>query len=264
MALSLTDLVFVLSGGVTNDSPKKSLGGYPSPVFIKNNSQNLFSNLEPREASDGKIDYRCFYLFNDNLTDDFHNIRVWLEKTTDTSLVQLGLLAQNESQLLSFSEPDPTASGTFVLKIDNQLTSDISFDTDQSILTTNIQNAIIALPNMDDVIVTNTATNQYTVSFTGNRAISLILIQDNTITPSISIVPSRIQAGSPINTIAELVNDELTAPSGIAFSLGIKPGILIGTLRPGEGFPVWIQRNTPAGAPQANGDNFSIHCKVSS
>lgn len=268
MALSQSDLVFVLSGGITNDLPEKSIGGYPSPVPISDELDNLFATFEPREVSDGKVDYRCFYVFNDNPTDSFHNMRVWVQKIDEFTgtLVEIGLGAQNETQRLTFS-PATGASGTFRLKLDNQTTGLISYSASGSTLASNIEAALIALDNFQHTTVDNTNLNEYTIYFSGssgNRAMPLITVESNTITPTSTILPSRLQGGAPINTIAQLVNDELTAPTNIDFVLGRKPGVLVGTLRPGEGFPVWIKRTLESGAAQADGDGFTLHCKVTS
>lgn len=268
MALSQSDLVFVLSGGISNDKPEKSLGGYPSPVPITNKLENLFATLTSREVSDGKIDYRCFYAFNDNLTNNFYNTQMWIEKIDPNhgTLIKLGLAVQNEIQQITFS-PNPGTSGSFIIKLDDNFTSPILTSNNPTTLANNLQVALRLLPNLGETTVVSIDSNHYKVYFAGdnaNRSVSLMTYIDNTISPSAVIQVDRIQSGSPINTIASLINNEITTPTGVNFFLVDKPGILIGTIKPSEGMPIWIQRITNPGTNPIANDGFSLHIKISS
>lgn len=60
--------------------------------------------------------------------------------------------------------------------------------------------------------------------------------------------------GSPINTIADFVESKTTAPD---VTFGTTP-INLGTIFAFEGFPVWIQRTTPANIPTVANDSFDV------
>jgi hypothetical protein len=45
MAIKESDISFVLSGGINNDDPHSSLGGFPSPTPIPNTINNLFTDI---------------------------------------------------------------------------------------------------------------------------------------------------------------------------------------------------------------------------
>src|SRR5437660_1271614 len=91
MSISPNDISFVYSGGVNNNNSELSLGGFPSVFPIPGSIDNLFPDISGREVVAGKTDYRCFYIFNDNITDSFFNTSIWTQSQT-ASKIEIGLL----------------------------------------------------------------------------------------------------------------------------------------------------------------------------
>lgn len=59
---------------------------------------------------------------------------------------------------------------------------------------------------------------------------------------------------------ATTIPDEITAPSGVAFSAPetAGAGLVVGDVAPGEYFAVWVRRTIDAGAPPAANSPFTI------
>jgi hypothetical protein len=242
MSISPNDLSLVLSGGESNKKPEKSLGGYPSAILIETDINNLFSDVEQGTT---ESDYRCIYVFNDNTTNRaFYNLEIYLETRTEQSAeILVGLPLVNEQQVITF-DPIPT-SGTFSLKLGDIETSSISWAPSSIFMAVSIQAALNALPFLGEVTVLDNSLSQYVVSFageSGNRAWPPLELTDSTLTPFTSLLTSRTIKGSPINSIAPLLNTSTDEPPAIEFVLAEKPGILLQVLRAGEGFPLWFQR----------------------
>jgi hypothetical protein len=54
------------------------------------------------------------------------------------------------------------------------------------------------------------------------------------------------QQGSPVNTTAEIIPDEITTPSGITFNYYFRGNpICVGQLRAKEYLPIWVRRTLP-------------------
>ena len=279
LAISFSDLSFVLSGGTYNDDPKQSLGGLPSPTPISNNLNNLFGSITPQQASNGKTDYRCLYVFNDNSTETMYNMSVTIASLAPNNLdtptrIYIGSLFREENQLLKLTpaESISTPSGSFKLQIDSSETELISYTSDNTILATRMQSALNEILE-DNVIVTfdgidtDTVTKIFSVSFYGinkNKAFGTISVTDNTIIPVHTASITKSVIGSPINTVTIDIGEELTPPTGIIFAIPSASGIMIGTLRPNEGFPLWIKRVVPPLADSVEDDGVRILCKIRS
>ena len=93
MAVIATDVKYKLSGGAANAAPAAALGGVRSTADIVTGSQNLFDDVAPAEATSGDVEYRCFYVFNDNDADTLNAVKVWLAGDTPSpgTVAALGL-----------------------------------------------------------------------------------------------------------------------------------------------------------------------------
>jgi hypothetical protein len=278
MPIIASDISFVLSGGINNDDPKFSLGGFPSPTPMPDTVDNLFTDITPNQASEGKTDFRCFYIFNDNADDAMYDVTLYVESTdpdasTPTS-ISIGFLFRNEIQTISFTQLAsgslPPDSGSFRLKIDALQTDLISYTSDNTQLAANMETALKAILE-NDVTVNYSGTSggikNFTVTFYGinrNKALGVIDTTDNTIVPAYSISASKSVVGSPINTVAPDIGDEKTVPNGINFTKITSTGLSIGTLRASEGFPVWVKRVVPFLAESQEGDGIRVKVRVKS
>ncbi|NIQ13502.1 MAG: hypothetical protein GTO02_03550, partial [Candidatus Dadabacteria bacterium] len=75
--------------------------------------------------------------------------------------------------------------------------------------------------------------------------INLVTVLENTLLMN-TVTPMPVQDGSPVNTIAEVIPDEITPPSGILFDYYFRGNpIRIGNLRPNEFVPIWVRRTLP-------------------
>jgi hypothetical protein len=271
MAIKFTDVSFVLSGGIYNDNPNASLGGFPSPTPITNTLNNLFSDITSSQASVGKTDYRCFYIFNDNPSESMYKCTLFTSPTVDdtTTSILLGLAFRNEVQSLSFTPTEtgsvPPEGGTFRLEINSLQTELITYTSDNTLLAANMEEALKNILE-DDVTVTYSGTN-FTVTFYGvnkNKSFDLLEATYNTITPAYDIEAEKLTIGSPINTIAADIGHEKTVPNGITFTLVGNNGLEIGTLHSNEGFPVWVKRVIPYLSDPLADDGVKVRMHIKS
>lgn len=276
MAIQATDISFVLSGGINNDDPKFSLGGFPSPTPMPDTLNNLFTDITPTQASAGKTDYRCFYIFNDHADDPMYDCTLYTRSTAPEALtptsVLIGMIFRNEVQTISLtplaSGSLPPDSGSFRLEIDALQTELITYTSDNAALAANMETAFKAIME-DDVTITYDDTvddvKKFTVTFDGvnkNKAFGVIDSANNTIIPAHSITVTKAVVGSPINTVAPDIGEENTAPNGINFTLPGTSGLSVGTLRASEGFPVWVKRTVPFLAETLDGDGITVKLRV--
>jgi hypothetical protein len=257
------DISMVFSGGTQNAKQQDSLGGFPSPIPPTDDKNNLFNNVTAQQTTQGWVDYRCIYVFNDN-EDINYDASIYIEYLDDVGAdVQLGFLLQNEVQSLNFSTI-PTG-GTFTITIQNLKSTTITWDSDPVILAARIQTAIQTVTDCT-VSILNAGAHLYHITFDGilgNKSLSALSITDNNLTPSpINPVVAKITNGSPINTIAPDIGDEKIPPTGILFSASVAPGIFIGTLFSAEGFPVWVKRTVTAGFEAVENDGFNLKIEM--
>lgn len=74
------DIELSYSGGSSNSNPNGSLGGSPSSFQITDNINNLFDlALFDKEITTEDIDYRSFFVFNQNRRFALKNVKVWMD-----------------------------------------------------------------------------------------------------------------------------------------------------------------------------------------
>lgn len=257
----MVNINLVYSGGVQNEDPNSSLGGFPSPTPVVNNMKNnLFDDVSPQETTQGRTDYRCLYVFNDNPDIKFA-IKLYFEYLDDIgATVQLGFFSQNAVQSLKFNEIP--SGGTFTITVQGLKSDTITWDNDVDVLATNIQTAI---QSVSDCLVSVVTPGQFIYNITfkgvlGNKSLTLLSVTDNNLTPGvITFTVQQILPGSPINTVAPDTGFENLQPNGIPFFSILAPGVEIGTLYPSEGFPVWVRRVVSPGFEAVEGDGFIMH-----
>lgn len=247
MAQSLT---LVLSGGVTNQDPDLSLGGPPSATIIDDSVNNLFADVTGSQTNLGLIDYRCYYVFNDN-DDDYVNFAVWIDtQEANGATCAIGVLTRNEKQDITFVN---VSGGNFTLSVDSIETDTIDFTFDPTLMASAIQTALRALSNASEVEVSSSGDNAYRVEWAGvdaSTAYPIMMFGSNNLLPDDPLGEAeatfvRFQSGSPVNSIAPDTGAITTAPTGVTFSEpDLNSPIVVGTVRAGSGFPVWIRRTT--------------------
>jgi hypothetical protein len=195
--IELSDISFVLSGGSTNALAIDSLGGEPSVTVVPT---RLFNNIEPEDAEAGFTDYRCVYLANDNETDTlYHTIIFSDDEIADGASVELGMTFQNDVQQVAIN--DTVTSGGFDLLYEDQIFT-VNYNASLSTWASNFQTAIRAITNLEDVTVTGSTSGTrtiFTVEFSGdagNRYHELLVLDDNNLSPTVSISISKIANGS--------------------------------------------------------------------
>jgi hypothetical protein len=248
--MAIKALTFVLSGGVINQDPDLAVGGPPSPTIIDDSINNLFADVTGTQTNTGYIDYRCFYVFNDN-EEDYVNFKAWIgNQTPSGSSCLIGVLLRNEIQEIQFVN---VSGGSFKLSVDGHTTDTIAFTYSPYLMEAALQSAFRLLPNAEQCLVTSQGGEKYSVEFAGinkNTAYPMITFGENNLLPDEPLLPAgaqftRFQGGSPVNTIAPDAGAITTPPTGIVFSEpDANSSFLIGTFRVGAGFPVWIKRTT--------------------
>lgn len=265
MAIVNSDIQFFLSGGGSNPNANLSLGGQPSSFPLTGGMNSLFSNVTTEQAFAGKIDYRCFYVFNKSETDTLYESEIYFEdQGFGGSAVTIGLQKTIDLQKISVSGP-VTGGGLTLLYGSLSvpalwLGSAAGFETD-------LQTKLRTYAPGTKVSTEPKGNNyEFAVSFEGdsaNKSHPLLRVASggNTLTgpdsPIVSI--SKTTDGSPINSVAPLLSLETVPPARVSFLTSDRSArIQVGTLGPGDGFPVWIRRVTNAGAEYMENDYFAF------
>jgi hypothetical protein len=248
------------SGGLSNNKPEKSLGGDFSTFTIPNFIENLFVSVDSDAASSGQTDYRCIYVFNEG-EDNLNETSVWLDMPLpvgELPQLSLGSIFQNDVQQITFS-PYPisgTLNFTYIdAKGDDYISDMVTWKDDPVLFGQDIQQALLNIRGAkyrqlqgiycQTQIVGSTFT--VTINFaeeSGNTYQNLLIVNSNLIGCIPSII--KIADGSPTATIAQTITTGFYKPTGVTFfDLDPKRPIKIGTVKPHEGFPLWVKRVIP-------------------
>lgn len=300
----------ILVPGPPCAGPCDDLGGPPSNCAISEGLDNLFHSIGPKLSRRGHEDYRCFYIWNSHPVATLRNVVIFFDGTgrqvpgkRSGTYVAIGVKLQDEIQQVVVTGPAPPRMGEYMeLQVPCYTPNfKVFYDPNITKWTGNFQTAIRAVEGMPEVVVTGegkigttladpSVDVTFTINFGGHDSrnqgrkgmdeharwmqaarhqIQLIKVIDNTMLNNLAI-PIPVQEGSPVNTIAEVIPDEITPPSGIVFNYYFRGNpIRIGDLRPGEYLPIWIRRTLPIvdpyyGAMARNGqmskllDSFDI------
>lgn len=277
MAVNVGDISLVFSGGLSNSDPSQSIGGDASIYDIPGGINNLFEDIDSPDTD--TIEYRAFYIFNDNSTSSISNTKIWIESQVyDGAFVELGVLLEDEIQQITITPIDDITSGTFEIEINynvgptptTETTDPISWDADLGTLAQNIQDALNNLNKFSTIEVSSDGGGVFSVTFSdkdGNKSQPSLEITNNLLISSgdaPAIAVDLIQQGSPINTVAVNIGFPNIAPNGITFTSpdAEENSLLIGQLQSYEGFPVWIKRTTPAESLGVESDGFTLRFKA--
>ena len=265
MTLLSSDINFTFSGGSTNTDPNQSLGGEPSIYPISYN--RLFDDVTESQAKSGIVDYRCFYINNESNSDSLYNALIYVDYLIPGDVtVKLGFEIRNERQNLTITNAPFVTGGSFVLiyTSDDNYEFVVNWDSNLSALVSNLQAAIQNISKLEDVIVSGFSSGQnliFEIDFLGNaskRYHELLLLKTNgnnlmsSQPTTINIVKSV--SGSPINRIADVIDVDTTVPTFVEFSNQIN----IGSIRPLDSIPIWIERTVSSNATPVENDGFVL------
>tara|TARA_Y100000034_G_scaffold86053_1_gene103159 strand:- start:5816 stop:7450 length:1635 start_codon:yes stop_codon:yes gene_type:complete len=273
------DLLFTYSGGELNNSPDASLGGDASPVLILPGLNNLFDDITPLEADEGQIDYRCFYIFNDHATETIFNIKAWINSQVIKGAdVKLGIDSKDELQSVVLDATPDTgyftvryeASDPFgfaPVKVERPI--GLTGDALLTEFASNFQEALRVIPDLRDVLV-NASIFGTGISFEvlfekldGKRDQEALTIVENVLSPSVNILIRRIVRGSPINSTAAAINQDITPPGAVVFSAPTSEApFVIPKLREGEGFHLWVERTVVPNDEDIANDGFFLGLSI--
>jgi hypothetical protein len=275
MSVTASQISLVLSGGSGNNDPTQSLGGMPSSVpIVSNQMDNLFEDVPPADTETGLTDYRCMYIFNDG-TDTVFNCQVWLGSVVSGgSNIFLGIAQQDEVQRISIAGTVTAGTVTFGFGT-NTFTSD--FDVNVNIWASNIALLMNGLLNSSGQPILSGVTVSGQISggatffditfggFDGGRDQDLLTLIANNLSPTPVITIQLLVQGGPVNTIAPTIDVDTTPPTGVTFTQPTSSTPLtILQLNSGDGFPLWAQRVTPAGAASLAQDGFNMLVQIES
>ena len=112
MTITSAQIQYRLSGGASNASANASLGGVKSSNAVP---ANLFDDVSGAESAAGDIEYRCFYIHNNNGTLTLQNAVIWIESNTTGNRIAIGLgtSAVNGTEQTVANEDTAPTSVTF-------------------------------------------------------------------------------------------------------------------------------------------------------
>jgi hypothetical protein len=260
MPISLAQIDFLLSGGSGNNNPNNSIGGVISNFPIIGSVNNLFLDVTSKEAEIGKTDFRCFYIKNSSQEDYLFNCNIFIYSQRESgSMVNIGIEKQNENQEIKIVGP-AAISGSVTFKY-GQLPITVSWGDSPSSFASNLVSELnaIGIAGVEISFSSTGLTNVFNLIFNDYRKHpTLELFSNNLIAVSKPIVTVlKTVEGKPINSTAPLLATETVIPNNVEFyesSSSLK--IEIGTLKPGDFFPVWIRRFTAPGVDFLEKDYF--------
>jgi hypothetical protein len=93
------------SGGINNTDIKFDLGGNKSNFTLASNPlNNLFEDITPEENLSGFVDYKCFYIYNNNNNLILENPTITLENEgLGGSDIEIGTIQQNDIQRITIN-----------------------------------------------------------------------------------------------------------------------------------------------------------------
>jgi hypothetical protein len=249
--IAINDIGVVYSGGSTNTNPNLSLGGNPSGYPVLGYMNNLFANISETERANGKIDYRCVYIVNNNSVDTFYDIVATVSyQIPGGSDARIGVQKFTDIQTVTIAPPGP---GVYQLSYLATLINvpDQTAASLQAVLNTTIATGAVVTADFSGYILT--------INFLGaDNTRYFSLLSSNTI----GVTTNKVQNGGPIVRIADAIPNETTPPGGITFgyntSSDTSTSATIVGLRHGEFFPIWVQRSTPPGITQQDDDGFTL------
>lgn len=117
MPLITGDFVVRLSGGSTNAVGSASLGGVRSGNAASTSIDALFDGVASDEASAGRTEYRCVYLYNGNGSSQMLSTVAWISANTPstgtTLAIGVGSSAVNGTEQTVASETTAPTGVTF-------------------------------------------------------------------------------------------------------------------------------------------------------
>lgn len=272
MTIGNGDITITYSGGGTNNNPDLSLGGDPSvyPIF----SKRLFDDISEQETLLGIVDYRCFYLHNENGVDTLFNPELSVLYTAPGSVtVQLGFNFVNERQVVTITNYSSITGGYVMLEYEDLYTvSTISFNWHASleVWATNLQTELRTITNLEDITVMAYPSGTsiiFEIEFIGSaqhryHETIILATGGNNLVSSIptSVSITKTVSGGPINSIADEIDVETTTPTNIVFSSDL---INLNDIRPLDSVPIWIKRTVPSSTVALETDGFTFKIKGS-
>jgi len=251
--ISSDEIIFLLSGGASNNNPLLSLGGVSSTIEVIGNINGLFPDVTPAQVISGMIDYRCFYVKNISSLYSLYKTRVYIQSQTgEGSEAILGTKRQDEVQRIRIT--GVITSGTADFDIGGQAFSGTwtgSADSFKDSLYSSLSS--IDFYDVDIEYSLDAGDYFFNITFTdslGNKSYPLITLVSNNLINAVDVIISKFTHGHPISNTTTTIASPQTFPSGITFEISdVDSPIQIGTLGPGESFPVWIRRTTISGTP---------------
>lgn len=272
MPIDISDIYFVYSGSGTNENPSLSLGGEPGELITTN---ALFDNLSAAEGEQGTTDYRCCYLVNDSTEATLNNFYIFTSKddpTVGTSdvTVQTGFAFRNEIQIFTIADYQSVASGTIDVTYTHAVfpaknfTITISSTIDAGAIETIKETIYTSLMTLEGYAVETNVTHTISgidllisIEFAGlskNKSHTMSVESEEFV-----VLIDKTVDGSPINSVATEIANELVAPTGVTFYTTSNP--VIGNLEPGDVVPVWIKRKVPKNSRAVTKDGFTLKAR---
>lgn len=250
MAISLSQIEFLLSGGNNNNRPNNSIGGNISSFPILGSLNNLFADVTSEEAEVGKTDFRCFYIKNLSTTDSLFNSKIFIySQKVLGSNVQLGIAKETDAQELKIT--GSVISGDLVLKYNQQEIS-VPWGGSSSNFSSNLISALasVGVLGVEVTFSTSSSVLTFNILFKGSSnyrnhpTLELFINNLSGITKPIVAI-KKIKEGKPINSVAPSLAVETVIPSGVEFyNTNSEDKIDLGTLKPYDFVPIWLKRST--------------------
>jgi hypothetical protein len=267
MTINANEVLYVYSGGSGNTDPNESLGGDPSAFEILGTLNNLFNNVTNEEATSGNVDFRCFYVFNNSLTETLYDANIFVSSQVGGgAAVEIGITQRDDQQRIII--PQPVTGGSVTLDYDGD-TFVWSHDPDLAVWAENLETELNTLTTLSAVRVAGTVelvdgsnANIFNIFFEdadGDRNHALLELVSNDLTEAPTITIQKIIEGAPKNFITTTIAVDTATPADVLFSFTDSDNRLsIGDLEPSDGVAIWVKRTSLPGTQPLEGDGVTV------
>ncbi len=249
-----SEILYLLSGGLDNRDQSKSLGGPASTQPLVGSLNNLFDDVLPTDKDTGAVSWRCLYVNNSSKTTIFYNSNFYiLSEIANSGNIDLGYNPNNDQQLIRLASLP--FSGNIVLGFQGN-SLHINWDGSIEFFAANILAAFIGLLGDNTVIVTND-TQSVTVEFLSNKFQPFMTIVANSL--GVDVFITKIHIGSPVNTTAVEIDNDITPPSNMQYFYPTNDEpLILGNFLPGDQFPIWVRRTIDVGSTNVSPDGVTL------
>jgi len=257
--LTRQTISFVLSGGINNSNPNKSIGGNPSDYLINSDNNNIFNDFADGQTT---ISHRCFYLFNES-SQVIENSMLFANNYDDENYtIYIGVVKRYDIQNIIFENENNQG---FIQFEHNEHFENIAFS-NMNDLKEQIELWLQDVEDSSNISTHLISSKVIQIRFNNRyKYYSKIKIIEKSVDMG-NVSVTKVQDGAPINAIAQVIPFETTTPFNVEFIKTnelLNYGLGLGDVKGDESVAIWLKREVPEDTEEINNriDGFRFKIK---